>query len=1590
MTARPPLGVQQRQPQSRLSGSGSGLSQRPAAHPRTLSQHPLPPSPMRRETTFHDFNKPPDANDVAQGRYAAQRRGGSRLRQELSHEDSGESATAHEGIGESLNTMEPPLSSKPFTPSRMMPPPDPSELGDLASHSPVHADNAAPLPIPAPPRQAPYALAIAQPPTARRATQPSATPSSIKKDSRPRPWTVETPAIAPRYPLQLKNGSGDGPPAVGFADFFPWSGDHAEDRFSETVIRQGYFDRAPVAHTETSSARGAVVALLKHQTQRSALSTVFASVLGQRRHSAQITAASTFKPPPRVTLTDTKRELWLKDLANPAISLRRLSRTIPHGIRGRILLDQCVNKKVPTDRAVWLAKCVGANEIRAFKRKGVNGTLVMGGEAKWIRDWTVFVEQFVESILFGFEDPEWKPKVHYAVRLATHLYAEHLLDRDHYMEWLVSSLENTQQFRLPMWVLITQVYWKDLMRQRRYGRRLVTALLSHLQVIAKHAQRDIFAQLSSRLRAIINTLLLRSPENFVSPSAWSKHRDTLKSCLPAGDQAHENAFMAVSHRNEQLLAVANRSQPAARHILVRMLDSTFQTPMADDLPAKCWGIAGDKPALTRALLEWCTSLYRPGLAKIYVTSRILRHWATLRVDTTLAILDLLDSDPLEELGRKTAVYHLVCELVRSGHFSVSHYMQWLIARGGLTHAADVAPDGPGTTRLLAELPCHALSPPQREIRAGLLRRASFSVEDEARDAELALKLLRQSLSLSHPLDAHDPQLPRKPWSITKLCTRIANSSRSLKAEVGSWLQRSVAADTGEGDLPGNQGLEMLSARFNKIRTLLEATEDFSMLADVMKSLTITSDAELLAAIADTVNRHLFIFAALGISKNLFSTLHRRLKAVAREQGAGARPLLASLACLAPRMPGLDEVAAQLKKDLALADRHSPIDACSPVSDSMLSSLQDHDTDLHEEIEKLLAGGTSLDKNTMERLFKTVVERLQTYWDKEYDKQRAYSGLLARLRVFDVQHFGQLITRWLGALRTLASRPPVLRIFPLLVCVGCLSLSEILATTIEASGGKPAMTGATSMARPPAPGQAAPFQLVQTTYRTRFMQEVLELFMTPVQPDGLLSPEESYRFSTLQDQAKIQHSRELLVLIRFACAEFSYAKGQYETENLPLDKPTTQDLLLAFLRLLLVLRDPPSVARALAASRGSQDPHVGSWVDYMTTKLLSPTGNGQTRVTFDQVLELTNEFTLPFCQVKLMLSLAWGDQNSSEATDRQQSHLELFARAMDNAIDARNISWTGMLSCLSPEITHHLKSRAQARFLGLLPLPSARHAQPPAFADRPPPPLEQKLQMAENLLAVMETIIRGGSMGRHPQLVPAMVDKFCDLWEILASADCDAKPPVLNHWLPFLLNFIILHTQTFDTSKPSNEVRAKALMVCAGLMLELETLSGPGIEPPTARSLSDRIFDFACLLVDNLAEDSRQLCVRALRDSTSAARLRYIFSISANPSENMMFCNRDKSGATPALGVGLGVGLGLGPGSAPTIYNSSNNQRANPMYPGTLLGTPPSLWGLHDGKGPERLSVFHVRRWEILSEPTPNVSENDTALSLTLFEARKMK
>jgi mediator of RNA polymerase II transcription subunit 12 len=122
----------------------------------------------------------------------------------------------------------------------------------------------------------------------------------------------------------------------------------------------------------------------------------------------------------------------------------------------------------------------------------------------------------------------------------------------------------------------------------------------------------------------------------------------------------------------------------------------------------------------------------------------------------------------------------------------------------------------------------------------------------------------------------------------------------------------------------------------------------------------------------------------------------------------------------------------------------------------------------------------------------------------------------------------------------------------------------------------------------------------------------------------------------------------------------------------------------------------------------------------------------------------------------------------------------------------------------------------------------------------------------------------------------------------------------------------------------------------------------------AANLFEHTFDLALVIVDNLSDDARLQCVRAVKDSTSDARLRYLFSFAPNPAENLVLAHREK----PPPGMGI------------------NERRAMAL-------------GLGLGMMPEKLSPFVMRRWEILNEPTPNIGENDTSLSLHLFEARKI-
>ncbi|KFX86348.1 hypothetical protein V490_09113 [Pseudogymnoascus sp. VKM F-3557] len=151
------------------------------------------------------------------------------------------------------------------------------------------------------------------------------------------------------------------------------------------------------------------------------------------------------------------------------------------------------------------------------------------------------------------------------------------------------------------------------------------------------------------------------------------------------------------------------------------------------------------------------------------------------------------------------------------------------------------------------------------------------------------------------------------------------------------------------------------------------------------------------------------------------------------------------------------------------------------------------------------------------------------------------------------------------------------------------------------------------------------------------------------------------------------------------------------------------------------------------------------------------------------------------------------------------------------------------------------------------------------------------------------------------------------------------------WLPIMLEFITTHASTLSPSRPATDLRARILLALSALLLALHAHVG-------THELAEHVLDVSLLLVDELPDDARAQCGRFLAD-------------------------RGKPGGEAVVGdPGLRYVFGLEP--AADSGGLMLSQRG-------------------------KMESFVVRRWENLSEPTPMVGENDAALSLSLFQARRV-
>ena len=72
---------------------------------------------------------------------------------------------------------------------------------------------------------------------------------------------------------------------------------------------------------------------------------------------------------------------------------------------------------------------------------------------------------------------------HFSLQLATHLYKEHLLEEEHFLDWVLKNLDSSPPERLFLWLLLVSIYWTDLTSSRRRGKRLAESLLNHAEKV---------------------------------------------------------------------------------------------------------------------------------------------------------------------------------------------------------------------------------------------------------------------------------------------------------------------------------------------------------------------------------------------------------------------------------------------------------------------------------------------------------------------------------------------------------------------------------------------------------------------------------------------------------------------------------------------------------------------------------------------------------------------------------------------------------------------------------------------------------------------------------------------------------------------------------------------------------------------------------------------------------------------------------------------------------------------------------------------------------------------------------------------------
>ncbi|GAB7359604.1 hypothetical protein MBLNU230_g6788t1 [Neophaeotheca triangularis] len=1347
-------------------------------------------------------------------------------------------------------------------------------------------------------------------------TEPRARRSNDKiKPSARRSKDLEPPPIATKMP-----------PPKNVADFSPWTGNHPEDMLNESVIKLGYFDKPPP--TNQSESNTAKATLRNNLSQRNnfglhTLSHLYVQVMEKRQALGRCTAPSTFKPPPRVTVTDTKREAWLRDLANPEMPLRRQSRTIPHGIRGKLLMEQCLSKNIPLQRAVWLAKCVGANELRAFRRKGISGAAVASGEQKWIREWTVQLEQFLEGVIAGCGQPEWNAKVNYAIRLATYFYIELLLDTEHYLDWIVSSFSEASLERVPAWTIVVQIYWKDIVSYGRRGKRLAEGVLAHLHEVRQKGS-SAFVLLQQRLERFIAVLAVTSRGSLILPRIWDKYEALLSPELICGPGASNtaDALRQIRVRNERLVRPLCQTPDKARSPLLELvttLDAAGINTNIEKLAQDCMNIMPDAASLVESLLDWASTIYRQGSARIYLAARLIAFAKQSGVDTDSSVLRYLTTSDNTTLNISN-VYELVAELVRRDSFSVGRYLQWLISSGVLASGEH---DG-ANVGLLGALPAEHLTMSVANTRRTLLLRMGSSAEEQG-EVEWSMQEFGAAVTGQKERLAE----------LTTTLNEVRNAA--TKQAVCQSIMEHVDSDA-KGNAPA-------FAPFCVARTALEQLEALPTLSTLLTKVITSNDPVLLSTASDTINKHAQALAMLGSLQPLLDGLCERYRVLRSSQPLD-RTFILSLTELMSRMQGKAAMSKLLTDDLAICEQQTSQAACSPASDSLIGMQAGQDLEADEDIDRVFASGNVMDEQLMQRMFCSVIGKASKGGSATVALPEARSKVctwLQQLRAVDAVTFHGLVKAYVAnILNSLNDAGKVVDWAGIkaLAASDCLALRAVLRS-------------------------------LDTKNSPRIANAALELAIGSSYEAGLTVPEE-YRLKLQQHLYCVEHPDILARVISVACAGEDFDPTQSAVVELLVTYSISAPgmVLKAFQQL------PPS-----AALRANSQKIVDALLRPQNRTFTPPSITSA-----EQVVEIATEMSLPYCIDAFRYLRA--------STERPQA-ISALKEALLDAISRGSSVWPQLLEGVEPHVQASLHDWAKQHLLDSFGKESpsdqenlARYTNVldvTAAAASTQDPQSTLSSLAERLTALARNLPTTPTAQHSNSHLLRSIPTLLHLSTFHITTPC--PPPSL---VPLLtgLTTLLLH----PSLQAHRETLTHLLDLTSAISEPLpdETLTAVRQQITPLLPAGDRrlLFLFGKSSQTSGAEGSAWLAL-ASRGAAAGGNSQQHQQQQQQQQQQQRVPGRSVSGQQ-SLGAGFPAqqaALGRIPAGA-QLQQQQQQQQQPPQ--GLLLNPlPPSRPLQSQAPADVKTAPYPLRRWELLSDPTPVMGENDGSLSLGLFGARRV-